>query len=60
MAEADFVRRTGVTEVHGSCRAVLPAPAGGLDVELGFVTPGRKDTSQTVVEAMRRELDSLA
>lgn len=56
---ADFVRRTGVTEVHASCRVALPAPRGGLDVDLGFVTAGRKDTGQTVVEAMRRELDLL-
>jgi copper homeostasis protein len=56
---ADFVRRTGVKEVHGSCRAALPAPRSGLDVELGFVTPGLRDTSQAVVEAMRRELEGL-
>jgi hypothetical protein len=45
--------------VHASCRAPLPATRGGLDVELGFVAPGRKDTSQAVVEAMRQALDGL-
>jgi copper homeostasis protein len=56
---ADFVRRTGVKEVHAACRAALPAPRGGLDAELGFVTPGLQDTSQAVVEAMRRALEGL-
>ena len=56
----DFVRRTGVKEVHASCRTALLAPRGGLDVELGFVAPGLKDTDQAVVTAMRRELDGLA
>lgn len=56
---ADFVRRTGAREVHAACRAPLPAPRGGLDAELGFVTPGLQDTSQAEVEAMRRELEGL-
>jgi copper homeostasis protein len=56
---AGFVRRTGAREVHAACRAALPAPRGGLDAELGFVTPGLQDTSRAVVEAMRRALDGL-
>ncbi|THD63844.1 copper homeostasis protein CutC [Phenylobacterium sp.] len=56
---ADFVRRTGAKEVHAACRAPLPAPRGGLDAELGFVTPGLQDTSQAVVEAMRQALEGL-
>jgi copper homeostasis protein len=55
----DFIRRTRVSEVHASCRAALPTPRAGLDVELGFVAPGLKDTSEAVVRAMRRELDDL-
>ncbi len=54
---ADFVRRTGAKEVHAACRAPLPPPRAGLDAELGFVTPGLQDTSQALVEAMRRELE---
>ena len=57
---ADFVRRTGVSEVHGSCRAPLPEPPSGLAADLGFALPGRQDTSRAVVEAMRRTLDGLA
>jgi len=61
---ADFVRRTGVKEVHAACRAALPARpfsphGGGLDAELGFVTPGLQDTSLAVVEAMRQALEGL-
>jgi copper homeostasis protein len=56
---AAFVRRTGAREVHAACRAPLAARRGGLDAELGFVTPGLMDTSRALVEAMRRELDSL-
>jgi copper homeostasis protein len=55
----DFIRRTQVREVHASCRAALPAPRAGLDVELGFVAPGLKDTSEAVVNAMRRALEGL-
>ena len=50
---AAFVRRTGVREVHGSCRAPLPpAPAGRPDVALGFTPAGLADTSAAVVAAM--------
>ncbi len=55
----DVVRRTGVREVHASCRAPSHAPRGGLDVELGFVTPGLRETSRAAVEAMRAELGRL-
>jgi copper homeostasis protein len=56
---ADFVRRTGATEVHAACRAPTAGQRGGLDAELGFVTPGLQDTSRAEVEAMRRALDGL-
>ena len=50
---AEFVRRTGVREVHGSCRAPLPPPpAERPDVALGFTPQGLQDTSQAVVAAM--------
>ena len=56
---ANFVRRTGAKEVHAACRVLLPAPRGGLDAELGFVTSGLQDTSRAEVEAMLRALESL-
>ena len=56
---AAFVRRTGAKEVHAACRAPMPDQRGGLDADLGFVTPGLQDTSQAEVEAMRRALDGL-
>jgi copper homeostasis protein len=56
---ADLVRRTRVREVHAACRAPLPAQRGGLEAELGFVTPSLQDTSQAEVEAMRRALEGL-
>jgi copper homeostasis protein len=55
---ADIIRRTGVREVHASCRAPTLAPATGAVAELGFAAAGRRDTSRPVVEAMRRALVS--
>ncbi|MBS0334642.1 MAG: copper homeostasis protein CutC [Proteobacteria bacterium] len=56
---AAFVRRTGASEVHAACRAPMSGQRGGLDAELGFVTPRQQDTSRALVEAMRRALDGL-
>ncbi|MGZ6040511.1 MAG: copper homeostasis protein CutC [Phenylobacterium sp.] len=56
---ADFVRRTGAREVHAACRGPRAGQRGGLDAELGFVTPRLQDTSQALVEAMRRAMDAL-
>ncbi|MBS0364064.1 MAG: copper homeostasis protein CutC [Proteobacteria bacterium] len=54
---AAFVRRTGAREVHAACRAPMVGQRGGLDAELGFVTPRLQDTSRAEVAAMRRALD---
>lgn len=56
---ADLVRRTGVKEVHASCRAAAPAPRSGLAAELGFAVPSLQQTSRAAVEAMLRELEGL-
>jgi copper homeostasis protein len=53
---ADVARRTGVSEVHASCRAPTLEPRTGAVAELGFAASGRRDTSRSVVEAMRRAL----
>jgi len=55
---ADFVRRTGAKEVHAACRGPVAGQRGGLEAELGFVTPRLQDTSRAEVEAMRRALDA--
>jgi copper homeostasis protein len=55
---ADFVSRTGVSEVHASCRAKQRPAPHGLAVELGFAGPNRQDTDRDIVEAMRRSLDA--
>lgn len=55
---ADLIRQTRLSEVHASCRAAS-SPVGGLAAELGFAGVGMQQTSQAVVEAMRRALDGL-
>jgi copper homeostasis protein len=45
----------GVTEVHASCAAPLPAPSG-LALEFGFVTGQEKRTDRALVAALKRAM----
>jgi copper homeostasis protein len=57
---AEIVRRTGVTEVHGSCsRAVGPEGLAARELALGFVDPAERVTDRAAVEALVRALNEL-
>ncbi len=59
---ADLVRRTGVTEVHGSFGGPAARGTHGLDGKagaMGFVEPGLRDTDQQAVAAAVEALRGL-